>query len=89
MHPPAYKTKSNLKSSVVKHDTANGLSEIACYRHSKFQKLICRLFKVYNYIMATTIPVILTETHLNILYKNYESKARFEAHLKSLNTTNM
>ena len=39
--------------------------------------------------MATTIPVIYIETHLYILYENYESKARFEVHLKSLNTTNM
>ena len=39
--------------------------------------------------MATSIAVAYIETHLNILYKNYESKARFEAHLKSLNTTNM
>ena len=39
--------------------------------------------------MATTIPVIYIETHLNILYKNYENKVRFEVHLKSLNTTNM
>ena len=35
------------------------------------------------------VDILIKETHLNILYKNYESKARFEAHLKSLNTTNM